>query len=194
MASSDLNIVLNINWEPPPDIDLDQSGLIERFAEAQDAYSQQTGAERRHAEHVGPERVEPHAFDECAADDDEVIAQWIEISEPLQDNGHAADRKGEARQREHRIEHEKIRGEGLLLRLADGRYQNPEPECAEQEQHRAHKQDQRVAEKRDPEPHRAEDRDQRHLGEADEEKRHRLAEDKLVWPDGTDHELFERAD
>ena len=101
--------------------------------EALDGEEEDYGADQKEAEHLGPEDVDPDPFQKDAADDDEVVAERIYISEPLDGFRHVFDGKGEAGEEHGRKDEEEGAHHRLLLGLADGGDEEPETEGAHEE-------------------------------------------------------------
>ena len=123
--------------------------------EPENADPQKRDAKDRERRHLRPQHLEADALQECPADDDQVVGHRVDVRQPLHEIRHAGDRKAEAGKDEGRIDDEEIGGEGLLLRPADGRDQEADPEHAEKIERGSEQKDERIAAERDLEPERA---------------------------------------
>jgi hypothetical protein len=66
---------------------------------------------------MGPENVQPHPLEKDAADDDQKIAQRVEVCQPLNELGHVRDGENEAGEHEEGEDEEEGGHHRLLLRL-----------------------------------------------------------------------------
>ena len=107
---------------------------VERFTKTQYGHGEQSGADDCQRQELWPKYVQSHALQKGAANDEQVIAQRIEQSNPLQCLRHAGDGKTKSRQNKHRVENKEIGGKCLLLGIAQGRYQQTDGQGTEQKQ------------------------------------------------------------
>ncbi len=97
------------------------AGSIERLAEANDTQCERHQSDHDHRHEIRSRTPPPAASSRGPADDDDVIAQRIDIGEPLQHPRHARCWEDKTGQYENSAEHEKVSRERLLLRRTAGR-------------------------------------------------------------------------
>jgi signal transduction histidine kinase len=143
------------------------AGSIQGFAETQDAGCEQEGTEPSQCQQIWPQDGKADTLQEAGPDYDQIIAQRIDVGEPLQNLRHACDRKAEARKREQGVDDEEVGGESLLLGGADGGDQEPKRQGAEQEERSAQQHHQWIAVKRHPKPQEPDCHNQRDFAQPD---------------------------
>lgn len=166
----------------------------QRLVETFHRQGQQHDAQAAQGRQLGPEDIEPDALEKDAPDDHDVVAQRVEVCQPLNRFGHVGDGKGETGQQHGGKDDEEGGHHGLLLGLADRGDQQPGPQGAHQEQGRCQKQEPQAAAYRHIENQCADQADQGHIDVADQYEGKRLTQDELPLADGGDNDLLDGAD
>src|SRR5208282_5000264 len=93
---------------------------FEGLAETQDADTQHQKCEARHEKHIRPKDLQAYTFEENAAQDQHHMAEWVEVTQPLEEKRHTAYGRAESGKAGHGHRKEERRNHRLLLCFRQG--------------------------------------------------------------------------
>lgn len=168
--------------------------LPDGFSEATDRKDEYRAAEQRQCRHLRPEDVEADPLEEDSPDDDEVVAERVQVGGVLDALGHVLDGEGEAREEhggegEHEGAHHR-----LLLSAAQRGDEEAEAKGAHEEEGGGADEQQDAPPEGDVEPEEGDAGDDCDVDVADDGERHELADDEFPSLDRRDDDLLHGAD
>ncbi len=168
------------------------ASLIQTFPETPDRPGEDGNADDGQRDVLGPEDVQPHSLEKDSADDDEKIAQRVEICQPLNELGHVRDRKNEAGEHKEGEDEEEGGHHRLLSRLRHHRDEQPDAQGAQQKEAGCEEEGEDAPRQRNLEPVQREQHDEDHLADRDDRIGDGLADDELERLERRHDELLHR--